>query len=511
MLKPLTRAESTRYTQTSRHAEVMAFIASLAARRDPRLHLSEFGESPEGRALPLLVLSSAGVDTPAKARALGRPVVLIINGIHAGEVEGKEASLMLVRDLLDGHDADLLEHLTLVVVPLFNPDGNDRIDPGNRRLNLPKLEGQLGPVSGVGTRVNAAGINLNRDYMRQQSLEMQLLQTRVCQPWAAELTIDCHATNGSVHRYALTYDTPHTVMSGRSEPIAWMRQQLLPEVTRRMRADTGLETFFYGNFLSDEGGHKSSECWTTYTHHPRFGSNYRGLTNRCDLLLETYAYIPFEQRVYTTYQFVLQTLRYVAEHAAALCAVVANSVEPRREIAVRYELHDEPDAVPILTREPRVLDGKPAIVELPHRCRFVGSEVIVRPRAYLISPPVAKLLRGHGLAVRELTAPLGAALECAVVQSCAAEGSRHILESSLGERQLHIAWQKAERKLPAGTLLVETDQPLGAIATYLCEPRSDDGLLAAGLLSSPTHGGGAGEDLKPGTPFPVERVTALDD
>jgi hypothetical protein len=497
MLKPLTRAESSRYTQTSRHAEVMAFVSALGTRNDPRLHITDFGESPEGRRLPLLVLSSEGVHTPAAARALGRPVVLIICGIHAGEVEGKEASLMLVRDLLDGHAAELLERLTLVVVPLFNPDGNDRIDAGHRRLNLPKLEGQLGPHSGVGTRTNAAGINLNRDYMRQESLEMQRLQTRVCQPWAAELTIDCHATNGSVHRYALTYDTPHTCMSGRAEPIAWMRQQLLPEVTRRMRSHTGLETFFYGNFLTDEGGHGAG--WTTYTHHPRFGSNYRGLTNRCDLLLETYAYIPFEQRVYTTYQFLRETLQFVAERPEELSQLVARCALPPREVAVRYELHDEPHPVPILTREPRVLSGEPTIVQLPHRCRFVGSELVTRPLAYLVPAPVAALLRGHGLTLRTLERATGAQLQRATIEGIEREGSRSILESSLGEQQLQVSWRASERELPAGSLLVATEQPLGAIATYLCEPRSDDGLLAAGLL----------EELRLGAPFPVERVTAL--
>jgi hypothetical protein len=103
----------------------------------------------------------------------------------------------------------------LVVVPLFNPDGNDRISPENRKLEIEKFSGQLGPASGVGTRVNAAGVNLNRDYMRQQAPEMRLLQQRVAQRWDAHLTIDCHATNGSIHRFALTYDIPHTVASGR--------------------------------------------------------------------------------------------------------------------------------------------------------------------------------------------------------------------------------------------------------------------------------------------------------
>ncbi|HEX4845874.1 MAG TPA: M14 family zinc carboxypeptidase, partial [Geothrix sp.] len=241
----LTRAEATRYEETSRHADVMAFLAGLEAKGDKRLHITSFGASPQGRELPLLVLSARGAKTPEEARSLGLPVVLVISGIHAGEVEGKEGCLMLVRDLLEdkpGLDAgQILAELTLVVVPLFNPDGNDTIDPGNRRLHLPKLSGQLGPDSGVGTRVNAAKINLNRDYLKYESAEMRLLQTRVCQPWAADLTIDNHATNGSVHRFSMTYDIPHTVESGRAEPIEYMRNRLLPPVTAALKRNHGLD------------------------------------------------------------------------------------------------------------------------------------------------------------------------------------------------------------------------------------------------------------------------------
>src|SRR5919199_102690 len=273
---PLTRAEATGYRETSRHADVMRFIAELQGRGDPRLAVASFGASPEGRELPLLILSAQGVTTPEQARRAELPVVLLINGIHAGEVEGKEASLMLARDMLAGPLGGLLEHMVLLIVPLFNPDGNDRIDPANRKLDLAHFEGQLGPESGVGTRVNAAGINLNRDYMKQQALEMRLLQANVCRAWQPPLTIDCHATNGSVHRFAMTYDIPHTIESGRHEPILFMREQLLPPVTRRLKQRTGLDSFYYGNFVADEGG--MGEGWVTYTHHPRFGSNYRGLT-----------------------------------------------------------------------------------------------------------------------------------------------------------------------------------------------------------------------------------------
>src|SRR5262249_44223147 len=156
--------------ETSRHADVMAFLAGLAAGGDRRIHITRFGHSPEGRELPLVVVSDAGVKTPAEARAADLTVVLVICGIHAGEVEGKEAALMLLRDFLGGAHAGLLDNLALVLVPLYNPDGNDRIDPKNRVLDVDHFQGQIGPAGGVGTRVNAAGINLNRDYLRKDAL-----------------------------------------------------------------------------------------------------------------------------------------------------------------------------------------------------------------------------------------------------------------------------------------------------------------------------------------------------
>jgi murein tripeptide amidase MpaA len=119
---PLTRAEATNYQETSHHADVMRFVAELIALGDARLTVTSFGRSPEGRDLPLLILSTRGVRTPQEAQRSGLPVVLVINGIHAGEVEGKEASLMLARDMLTGSEGALLEQLTLLIVPLFNPD-----------------------------------------------------------------------------------------------------------------------------------------------------------------------------------------------------------------------------------------------------------------------------------------------------------------------------------------------------------------------------------------------------
>jgi len=491
----LTRAEATGYRETSLHADVMRFVAGLAAQGDPRLHVTDFGRSPGGRELPLLVLSQGGLRTPEEARRSGRPVVLMLDGIHPGEVEGKEASLALVRDLLAGSHPewpDLLAEIVLLVVPLFNPDGNDALDPSNRRLDLKKLSGQPGPQ--VGTRTQSHGINLNRDYLRQAAPEMRLLQQRVCIPWAPDLTIDNHATNGSVHRFHMTVDVPHTGESGRPEPIALMRERLVPEVMAAVRK-RGLDSGWYGNFVEDErvldaDGEVDPKDpvglgWMTYPHHPRFGSNYRGLTGRLDLLLECYSYLPFEQRVHTASAWQIETLGWAAQHAAEIRDLVAACARPPDRVAVRYRLETRAEPVEVLTRSPRTLEGEPVTLRLPHHARFVGTTVVDRPRAYLVPPALAQHLQRHGLQVEPATGVHE--VEVATIASLGAEDGRAILEAArVGE--VGVEWRQSARAAPAGWSRVATDQPLGAIAVYLCEPESDDGAVENDLLPAPAIG-----------------------
>ena len=488
-----TRAEATGYQETSLHSDVMKFLAALEARQDPRFHLTSFGNSAQGRELPLVVLSPDGVKTPAQARAAGRPVVLMLDGIHPGEVEGKEATLALLRDLLHGAEADWLEHLTLVVVPLFNPDGGDALDPANRRLDLTRLQGQPGPV--VGTRTTSQGINLNRDYMQQRAPEMRLLHQHVVVPWAPHLTIDNHATNGSVHRMAMTVDVPHTSAAGRPEPVAFMRNRVVPDVIAAV-AKHGITSGWYGNFVEDEHAlaargvvdpaTRVAGGWTTYPHNPRFGSNYRGLTNRLDLLLECYSYLPFEERVRTARAWQVETLKWVAAHPDDVKQVVAAHASPRSDIAVRCALQTMANPITIPTFEPRSPDGKPVEVSLPYLANFVGTEVVQRPPAYAVPPPVAAHLVHHGLTVEPGTGSVSATI--ARVTHIGSEAGRAILEANaVGD--VDVEWFTESRPIPDGWSLVRTEQPLGAIAVYLCEPRSDDGIVENGLVEPVPVGG----------------------
>jgi hypothetical protein len=493
---PLTRAESSGYQKTSTHADVLAFIDALRPLGGESLRLTDFGHTPEGRLLPLLILSNHRCFTPQEASAAGLPVVLVQCGIHAGEVEGKEAALMLVRDILQGRHGNLLDRITLLVAPLFNADGNDRIDTEHRKLDVEHFSGQIGPPGGVGTRENAAGVNLNRDYMRQEGPEMRLMQTRVCHPWNPHLVIDCHTTNGSIHRFAMTYDIPHTVDSGRREPIDYMRQHFLPAVRSAVKAEDGIDSHWYGNFLRDEGGDGTG--WITYPHHPRFGGNYRGLTNRLDLLLETYSYLTFAERVRTTYGFLRDSLEHMAAHGGRILELLDSCTQPPTHVAVRYRLEAFEDApAVILTRDPYTLNGAPVEVKVPHLARFVGVAPVRRPLAYAVPPHIAVHAARHGLNVA-VHAPMLVDADVATVQRRVAVSGRDILEAD-SSAHLDVAWSRQRRPLPEHWQLIHTGQQRGAIAVYLCEPGSDDGVLSCGLIREPT----------PGAEFPAWRVHGL--
>ena len=153
-----TVAEKSDYRATSRYADVVAFCETVA-QRGPIAKLSYFGTSHEGRKLPLLTIADPPVATPEDARDKKKTVVLAFANIHAGEVDGKEALLALARDLTDKPGHPLLKDLVILLVPILNADGNERIDPKNR-------PGDKGPVAGAGIRENAQEFDLNRDFVK---------------------------------------------------------------------------------------------------------------------------------------------------------------------------------------------------------------------------------------------------------------------------------------------------------------------------------------------------------
>src|SRR6185503_4297861 len=237
---PQTRAERTAYQETSTYPEVRAFIDALA-RATPRVHVEMFGKSEEGRDLPVLSVGDPPWHPNIARSGVRLPVVLVMANIHAGEVEGKEAVLHLARRLTLGDLQPLLRSASWVFVPIYNADGNEKFSFENR------VE-QNGPIGGVGTRENAKGLDLNRDFMKLDSSEGRALAALFSR-WNPDVVVDLHTTNGSYHGYHLTYAPG---LNANTDPriAAFTREQLLPAVREAMRVRHGFRTFDYGNFTT---------------------------------------------------------------------------------------------------------------------------------------------------------------------------------------------------------------------------------------------------------------------
>jgi murein tripeptide amidase MpaA len=293
---PLTVAEKSDYKATSRHADVVEFSEKLA-KDSPLVRVGELGTSHEGRKLPLLIVADPPVATAEEAAKSRKLVVLAVGNIHAGEVDGKEALLMLARDLATAKERPLLKDLVLVFAPIFNADGNEKIDKKNRTS-------QNGPAEGVGTRANAQGLDLNRDFVKLESPEVRAL-VRALNDWNPAVLIDCHTTNGSYHRYALTYEGGRCP-AGDPKLVAYTRDELLPDAGKRMEKQAGYRSWFYGNF------DPMRTRWETVLPTPRYGTHYVGLRNRLAVLVESYSYAPYKDRVLASRAFVKGVCEKVA-------------------------------------------------------------------------------------------------------------------------------------------------------------------------------------------------------
>jgi hypothetical protein len=493
-----TRAERTDFVETTSYDEVLQLSRQLAEAA-PEIHFTTFGYTTEGRPLPLLVVGAPDA-RPASVRATGKTRVYLQGNIHAGEVCGKEALLILLRQYAAGEHRSWSDSLVLLVAPVYNADGNERVRLDNR----PR---QHGPLGGMGQRPNAQGLDLNRDHTKLDSPEARSL-ARMLTAYDPHVGVDLHTTNGTRHAYHLTYAPP---LHPNTPPgiDGFLRDRWLPDATRRMKEDHGWDIYHYGNRYDGPFG----RGWYTFDHRPRFGTNYLGLRNRFAILSEAYAYATFEDRVRATLWFTEDLLDFAEENAGrirALTEAADRAVLMGRELAVRADYRRSEERVPILMGEVEeerhpytgevILRRRDVSVPtpMPEMIAFRAAETEMAPDAYYVLPEaeeVIERLEAHGIALvrqderRELEMERFRLDSTSVAQE-PFQGRR--------ERTVHGAWMATQEELPAGTARVTMDQPLGRLVFTLLEPRSDDGFLAWGLLDEAVEQGR----------YPVLRVPA---
>jgi len=517
---PRTRPELTHYQETSHYADVRKFLDSLRTLGAP-LAFGSIGKTSEGREIPYVIASRPVVTTPSEAKRLARPIVYVQGNIHAGEVEGKDALLALLRDLTFSSKPNALDSVVLIAVPIYNADGNEKFAP----QSVNRTE-QNGPEM-VGVRANGQNLDLNRDYVKAEAPETRA-SLAMFNSWDPDVFVDLHTTDGSFHGYALTYSpslSPAAVFGG-----VYARDSLLPVVRARMRARDGFEVFDYGNFVGDGPGLISDtsvhEGWATYDSRPRFGTNYFGIRGRIAILSEAYSHDTLQRRIASTYAFVNEILSLVAEKGTAIKSLSARadsqplawgrSPDSLQMVAVRAELIATPPTMDVLKEDlEKTADssltqpgvprgerrtGRYRTIRMPVYDRFISTLDRTPPAAYVVAPEdtaVVTLLRLHGIRVDRSDSAWTARGESFVIDSIITSPRPF---QGHHEVRLKGKWERGPQTLPPKSFIVSTAQPRGALIVYLLEPESDDGFTTWNFFDGHLQKGGR---------FPVTRIFDL--
>ncbi len=473
----LTTAEASNYMETSRYQDVVDFVTDVAA-QSPLIHLTTFGYSYEGRRIPLLVVGDVTDGTPEAVRASGKTVVYLQGSIHAGEVPGKEALQVMLRNIAEGEYSEWFDDLVLLIAPIYNVDGTERVLINNRGR-------QNGPYGGMGQRPNAQGYDLNRDHMKLMSPEAKSL-ARVWSEYNPHVGVDFHTTNGSFHAYHNTYSVGmHPATDG--DIVSMLRDDYMPQLTQAVKQKYGWDYYYYGN-----GGRGAEPVWRTFDYRPRFNNNYLGLRNRLGILSEAYSYDTFENRILSSLYFGEEVLNYASANAVEIRRLVEASDAKNligTQLPVAAELVRSDEMVDILMGEveevvnpysgQRVYNRLEASrpVKMWEEGTYRGTESATVPATYLLLSDlklVVDRLAFHGVQTRTLSQEQSLEVEVFDISGTTANEREY---QGVHERTIEGSYRTVTRTLPAGTTVVDMSQPLARLIFSLIEPRATDGFV----------------------------------
>lgn len=482
----LTVAEKSGFESTSRYVDVQNFIRELTL-KSKNIRVETIARSIDGRDVPLLVIANPLPKSPADLADDKRIVVYIQANIHAGEVEGKEATLMLARDLVKGLNNEILQKVIVLICPNFNPDGNEAISTENRAY-------QNGPKNGVGLRYNGQMLDLNRDAVKLESPEMQGLMRNVIRKWDPLVMVDCHTTDGSFHEEPVTFTWMNNPAGDRNL-INFMRDDMMPAVSGTLTQKYNVLNCFYGEFTDQK---KPETGWISYASEPRYLVNYMGIRNRLAILNENYVYADYKTRVLGSYNLLHSILEYSAAHAAEIklmlkkvdLQTVARGIEPAAQdsFPVEYSVHPTPNPISIKAIEVDVIkdtDGHEQLkqsdrkrtVSAPYLADYFATKSVELPFAYLIKlndPVIINLLQEHGLKLEMLTQPEKLEVETfkiSVLKPTSRLNQGHYTNTVEGQMI------KDTVNFTTGIYVIRMAQPLSNVAAYLLEPQTNDALI----------------------------------
>lgn len=482
-----TVAEKTDYHLTPTYDETTEYLERLDSASD-WVKLTQYGISPQGRPMHLLIVSKDGAFTPETAHKTDKVIALVQNGIHSGEIDGKDACLALVRDMvITKKKAPLLDNVILLVIPIFNLDGHEN------RLTYTRPN-QDGPEN-AGFRVTAQLLNLNRDYLKADAPEMQAWLAN-WQAWMPDFFVDDHVTDGADWQYTVTYSAPW--YQNTAAPVRrWVLNNFDAYVTKHMD-DAGYKIFPYAY---PRGGDFAKGV-STYPMSPRFSNGYTDLWNRPGVLVEMHSLKDYRTRVQGNYAMLEAMLAVLNRDASQIRTAIAEAdAETEAGLTDWYPLTLRPDGDSVMIdfygyADDTVLSAasgstylkshhdKPIILRIPYFRSFIARDSIMPPRAYLIPREwneQIERLHMHGVRIDTLTAPLTAQVELYHLDSV------KFSESSYEGHQ-RASYQTAMREstvtYPAGTAVVDMHQRAAKIAIHALEPKGPDSFVAWGMWNT---------------------------
>lgn len=487
-----TTAERSNFVSTGRYDEVQRLCSEFASRWPAQARCFEFGRTPEGRPMLALAVSADGTLAPEQVRARHRPVLLFQAGIHAGEIDGKDAGFMVLRDLLTNPPAaSPLASLTVVFVPVFNVDGHERFGAWNR-------PNQRGPAQ-MGWRATAQNLNLNRDYMKADAPEMQAMQ-RLLNDWDPLVYSDLHVTDGADFQHDVSI-TVSPEQEGDTE-IAAAAARLRDAVIVDLNSHGSSALPYYPEFVIDDDPQSGFAVTPSL---PRFSTGYRGLSNRMAVLVETHSWKDYATRVRIMRNYFQALLRLASTEAPhwqqqAVDADARAAALAAQSVPLAFANSDTVRSVPFRAyayqRRPSAVSGalmtvydpaKPVLLNLPMRDEVRVTQQANAPRAgYLIPAAYAAALtpklRDHGIAFKVLNA----AHANVALQSWRATAVKRAAETFEGHTMFTLTgnWANEARDLAAGSVFVPIAQAKARLIMSLLEPTAPDSYAAWGFFAT---------------------------
>jgi len=486
-----TIAEQSGYQRTGRYDEVQRLCTAFQRKYPSQIRCREFGRTPEGRPMLALIASADGAFDPAKSRERKRAIVLMQGGIHAGEIDGKDAGFRALREMLEGRTPGVLDRVTFVFVPVFNVDGHERFGRWNR-------PNQVGPEE-MGWRTTALNFNLNRDYTKADAPEMQAM-LKLLTEWDPILYADLHVTDGAEFEHDISFNVAPTLAGDSDVQVAGTQVQ--NELMRQLTVAGSLPLDFYPSFLRDDDPQSG---FAVSVGPPRFSQEYWARRNRIGVLVETHSWKDYPTRVRITHRSITTMLELAAKNGPewlrrAQAADARSKQIAGKDVVLAYTNTDHVRTIEFrgyeYTREPSAVSGalmtrydnkKPQIWRIPLRDEVRPAVTVVAPRGgYVIPVAHASWLRDklalHGIAVRRLDR----ALNDVAVQTFRATTSTVAPMTFEGRSPLTLdgAWANESRNIPAGSLFVPIAQANSLLLMTLLEPQGEDSFVRWGFFNN---------------------------